>query len=228
MGSASPNRRPSTNHGYLSAPPSATTSSRGTRKNSCKNSRKNSCKSTSNAPKPKGLLGTPSYLALGSSKDDVMSVLQGLGLSRHNSDVSQRGRSGSLNPKVTRQRSERMFNELSELMIMDSSRDLTNIDPSTCYRSRKRPAPIKRQSSDLSSLQLDMTPRQSDVPDPDIQAVLDNLPILWEQNKSVRWSQCDDEEMFKPNVSFKSLVHVAKWCQQIRNRVKPQNRRGSI
>merc|ERR1711964_805752 len=209
------NARPNTisrvrSNGYLSAPVSAKTSGRGTRKR---------------APKalPKG--NSSSLLALGSSTDDVMAVLSGLGLSRQNSVQDDNDDIPPIRRKVT----DNVYR--GHVMVMDSSQDLLGLDADVTDHYWKRPAPLNRQSSELSCLTVGDTPRQSarsDVADPDIQAVLDNLPVLWQQNKGRRWSQCDDDEMFKPNASFKSLVHVAKWCRRNRSSHTPRYRRGSV
>jgi len=213
------NARPNTisrarSNGYLSAPVSAKTSGRGTRKR---------------APKdlPKG--NSSHFLALGSSTDDVMAVLSGLGLSRQNSEKSLQDDNEDIPsiPKIRR----KVTDNVASVVIMDSTQDLLYMDAVASDCRWKRPAPLRRQSSELSCLTVGDTPRQSalsETTDPDIQAVLDNLPILWQQNKDRRWSQCDDDEMFAPNASFKSLVHVAKWCRRIRSRSGPEDRRGSV
>jgi len=217
----------STHNGFLSTPGSAHASKRGSVRKAEK------LKPISNK------VGS-SYLTLGRSQDDVLAVLNGLGVSRQGSyrdlgyGSQETGETSALQgtvssfrvgkhrcPKVPRHGSD-----LSTIFIMDSSKDLMDIDPGTCYRTR--PSPLRRQSSDLSCLTLEESPRQSGgEDDPDIQTVLDNLPILWEENKLSRWSQTDDDEMFKPSVSFKSLVMVATWCRKIRNR-QCSDRRGSI
>jgi hypothetical protein len=217
-GNAQPNTISRTrSKGYLSAPVSAKTSGRGTRKQ---------------APKalPKGK--SSSFLALGSSTDDVMAVLSGLGLSRQNSLQDDNDDIPPI-PKIRRKATDNVcvVPKIESVMLMDSTQDLLYMDADANDSYWKRPAPLNRQSSDLSCLTVGDTPRQSvqsDAADPDIQAVLDNLPILWQQNKGRRWSQCDDEEMFKSNASFKSLVHVAKWCQRFRSTSGPEDRRGSV
>jgi len=88
-------------------------------------------------------------------------------------------------------------------------------------RSPDRTNTMVRDSAPVAPLPTEFEAKQERLSaDPEIKQVLENLPVLWQRNKNHLWSEHDDDEMFRPNVSLKTLVHIANWCKRLRKRGK--------
>lgn len=168
-----------------------------------------------------------------SANESVSSVRSAVNVpfrKKESSSLLSEGSAGQTRPKSSdpvrdsepatmwRKQPKMLRNKLSTIMSQGDL--LTPLSGKSSLHSSQRTC----KSSSLNTEKPD-SPRPVRRPtDPDVKQVLENLPILWQTNKDRRWSELDDDEMFRPNVSFLTLVHVAKWCRRLRKEAKPRTR----